>query len=615
MIQVTQVEIRYFRSIHRLKLSDINHMNVIAGRNDIGKSNVLRALNLFFNGETDWATPLDFDRDFSRRRLDQVRRETVKGKQFIQVAVWFERGDRYPTLPTRFSVRRTWSRDGSMREQTSITDDFKNGRTSAASEDRAQAALQRYLQTIRFEYVPAVKDMRFFDYLLTRLQDVILVGGLLGRGADNDLIEMVAGLNETVRGKVDELATEFERVSGVATSIRLPAKPAELFRAFTVSTPAVDGELPLSSRGDGLRLRYIPSLLHYIAAHSRNKFYIWGFEEPENSLEHRLATELAQTMARDYAREGQLLLTSHSPAFISLRDENVTVIHAGCDDLGTCAAPIRTSDIKPDPATASLDADLGLLQLQEQYQEQVLKLVDTERQKNEDLTSLVEALTDSQVPVVFTEGKWDRVILGEAWAKLYPNDDAPFQVKECTAAADGITGGTGGLVNYMKGAQADLRPFICVFDRDDAGLTAYGKLPHPQLRTFPNLADVAFQPHGRAAAILLPGVPGREQYAENRNLPLEFYFPDEALNTRVEGRGLVLRNRRVQRRVVGLRLDFEPDETTEPYLREIDDDSKAAFAEDVVPTLPLECFDSFSTLFKLIMRGFTKLEDIRQQGG
>ena len=153
MIQLESVEIKYFRSIYRLRLRGLRDATVLAGRNDIGKSNVLKALNLFFNNQTDWQSPLEFTRDFNRQRLGEVRRDTIKGKQFIQVTVGFLRGARFEkSLPSRFQVTRTWYRDsGAAEARDSIARQFKKGEVLTQNEDRARASLQRYLGTIRFE--------------------------------------------------------------------------------------------------------------------------------------------------------------------------------------------------------------------------------------------------------------------------------------------------------------------------------------------------------------------------------------------------------------------------------------------------------------------------------
>jgi predicted ATP-dependent endonuclease of OLD family len=74
MIHVEGLEIRYFRSVWRAKIRDLRDITVFSGKNDVGKSNLLKALNLFFNNRTDWNAPFDFARDFSRVRLNEVRK-------------------------------------------------------------------------------------------------------------------------------------------------------------------------------------------------------------------------------------------------------------------------------------------------------------------------------------------------------------------------------------------------------------------------------------------------------------------------------------------------------------------------------------------------------------
>ncbi|WP_350147742.1 AAA family ATPase [Pyruvatibacter sp.] len=49
---IKEIEIAYFRSLYKERIRHVEDMNIFFGRNDSGKSNVVRALNLFFNGET-----------------------------------------------------------------------------------------------------------------------------------------------------------------------------------------------------------------------------------------------------------------------------------------------------------------------------------------------------------------------------------------------------------------------------------------------------------------------------------------------------------------------------------------------------------------------------------
>lgn len=47
---ITSLQIENFRGIKKLNLSNLGQINVIAGKNNAGKSSVLEALSLFFGG-------------------------------------------------------------------------------------------------------------------------------------------------------------------------------------------------------------------------------------------------------------------------------------------------------------------------------------------------------------------------------------------------------------------------------------------------------------------------------------------------------------------------------------------------------------------------------------
>lgn len=89
---IEKMEIQYFRSIYREIVSGLRLLNVFTGKNDVGKSNILKALNLFFNNETDSGVPFYFADNFNFQRLEECQ-ISVKGKQFIQIKVTFIRGD------------------------------------------------------------------------------------------------------------------------------------------------------------------------------------------------------------------------------------------------------------------------------------------------------------------------------------------------------------------------------------------------------------------------------------------------------------------------------------------------------------------------------------------
>ena len=78
---IKKIEVRYLRSLYSLTLDKIGDLSVVFGRNDSGKSNFLRALNLFFNGISDSEQEFDFAIDISDQRKKEAR--DAKGKQFV----------------------------------------------------------------------------------------------------------------------------------------------------------------------------------------------------------------------------------------------------------------------------------------------------------------------------------------------------------------------------------------------------------------------------------------------------------------------------------------------------------------------------------------------------
>ena len=59
MVVLKRIHIKNFRSIVDATI-ELDDFNFFVGKNDSGKSNVLKAINLFFNERTDYDTPFKF---------------------------------------------------------------------------------------------------------------------------------------------------------------------------------------------------------------------------------------------------------------------------------------------------------------------------------------------------------------------------------------------------------------------------------------------------------------------------------------------------------------------------------------------------------------------------
>ena len=95
---ISQIEVTNFRSIKYAKI-DCSAYNLFCGQNDVGKSNILKALNLFFNQETDFKTPFNFSADYNKYALAEAQ-TSKKKKQLIRIKITFKKPDSYRSIPT-----------------------------------------------------------------------------------------------------------------------------------------------------------------------------------------------------------------------------------------------------------------------------------------------------------------------------------------------------------------------------------------------------------------------------------------------------------------------------------------------------------------------------------
>jgi hypothetical protein len=537
---ISALGIRYLRSIYKIRLTRLSSVNILSGRNDAGKSNVLKALNLFFNGDVDWQRPVVFYQDFSSQRLEQVRRESIKGKQFISVAIDFLRPDSYKgSLPSTFRVTRTWFRDSPTYSETSNLDAASKPGRLPSTPETGRRFLQIFLNRVHYEYIPAVKDRAYFEHLLARLQSALLA---TPTAADPAISQVATTLAQHIQGKIVELQADFQRATGIASAIEPPGEFASLFQAFRVTTAADSVNVPLALRGDGIQARYIPSVLNYISQRSAD-FFIWGFEEPENSLEYPRVLELARDFEKVYSKNAQIFVTTHSPVLTALRGIGTT-----CTRIYKSAEQTAASPVWPEPKDkgqlAELNEEMGLLRIQEELHGEFVQRA----KEISDLQSRVSELTNEiaqyQLPLVLTEGPTDVQILTCATSALRPAPAVPFLVRSADPAEGAPAGGAGGVGSLARAIEslrpAEGRKAIAVFDRDRDGIRQFDRLS-ANFQPWQGHNDIKAHVNGLAFAILLPVPPEREPEARLGTLSIEFMFPDEILERRTaEGRGLVL---------------------------------------------------------------------------
>ena len=533
---IEKIEIRHFRSFDggvgqiKTEVIELNDLNIFSGANDSGKSNILRALNLFFNNEVSPGVPFDLERDLSKvqkNRSDKKAREKrdsgkkdVRQKDLsVKIRVYFKK-EQGGVLPDRFFVEKTWDKNG-------LNPNRKNNikkNTDLAKAGAQEGQLSQFLNNISFEYVPAVKDRQFFNILFKKLQNYLFEKQ--DKKNDNKFTQHSSKFNDLLKTETQSLFDEFKKNVGIDAGFRIPETLVDFFRTLGVETE--DG-ISLFDRGDGIQARFIPDILNEISKDSRKKV-IWGFEEPENSYEPLRCFELAQDFVK-YSEKKQIFITSHAFPFIGLKGEGVASYRvrnknnvSGIGIIDWNQRTINGTEFEND--TDELEKEVGILEMYSKLSEHLRR-----------------ATEKSKYHVFIEDSK--KQIYKIAWLKLNDikhtkdNFEKIFD-QECSFSIFGKEG-RNNLQKYLDmPAVEELKNYkiIGVFDFDD-GFDNFKGLNNgrwdDRLGSKTNCLSRKRKQHNCFYALLIPVPESRNGYADadfiHNYLSLEHLFKDDDLKT------------------------------------------------------------------------------------
>lgn len=379
---IEKITIKHYRSLVNTKdeIINLSNLNIFSWSNDSWKSNILRALNIFFNWETD--NLLYFNSDFSIQELEREEKEREKNPNYsihknIDITLYFDiRSTTYRTqkfaVTKRFSeewfVKRidhifkpnkkdysytkdfenatklfekiTWEKSKKWEKNTFkidlSSDDDKLGKTSKL----VRTSITRSLNKMRFYYIPAIKDNNIFSKLYSEVLSKIKENDdIFSDDWKKKISDSIITLEQNINHESNNL---FKNLSFLQSTFKIPDKLEDFFSTFDIWTQR-DNEyksISLRNRWDWLQARYIPELLNFISEIENKdtrikKNYFRGFEEPENSYEYSQAQILAEKFKNTYSKDKQIFITSHSFNFLSLDGDNVSKYRVYKDEKQT----------------------------------------------------------------------------------------------------------------------------------------------------------------------------------------------------------------------------------------------------------------------------------------
>lgn len=468
MKRISKIEIKNFRSIKTEIVGNLSELNVFSGCNDVGKSNVLRALDMFFHKRN-----IDFYEEFNIERKAEIKQ--LRQKQVISVKVFFI-NDTYKNLPPTFFVKRTWDKSGEMSSQTDDTETWRKTQ-DGISITQVRTALSMYLNKFRFKYIPAIKENSCFNTLLVELYNAIVDNKA---GTAEEFEETLSDFNSKLAKLSQELSDFFLNTAGIRSTVAIPTTAGDLAKRLAVSTYADangDDIIPLFNRGDGIRMHYIPAILNFISDLENNKWHIWAIDEPETSCEYSKSAVLANDFVTKYCIHNQIFIASHSFHFISLNGDKVSRYRVFSNDNKSHIRLINTELFEQE----ELKSELGILSLLNGLQE----VYDNYQKERELISANIDIIKHAEKPLLLFEGESDRILFQKAFANLYPDEQHDFiysepaeQKKGEAIVGEGANALAGFLYSHIPkiGNALNGKKIIAVFDNDKEGVEQYNKI-------------------------------------------------------------------------------------------------------------------------------------------
>ncbi|CUW41593.1 protein of unknown function [Magnetospirillum sp. XM-1] len=330
--------------------------------------------------------------------------------------------------------------------------------------------LTKFINQIDFTYIPAIKDTNVFGDLIQRMYNAAAQASGL-RSATGSFVD-------AIRSQTSVLSDRLGVMFGSETRLSAPTEMGVLFRSLDFSH-GNEGHSLLRQKGDGIKARHLPELLRYINQNESSKnFFIWGFEEPENSLDLGAAEAEARNFSEISSRsDTQVFITSHSPAFYLAEQVKKCLVRRffvtkQSSDGGAVSPANAVSKIDSLDDAETLMVGASLLELPFVIRK-LGELRDRVAERERQVSAIRARLDDLVAPTIFVEGKTDKAMFEASLSRIgVSSADVSIRI------LDGTPKSSGELLSKImaSGGYISSAPLMFLFDNDVAGRQAFRSL-------------------------------------------------------------------------------------------------------------------------------------------
>lgn len=307
--KIKSFSVKKYRSLLDVKINISDQFPVvICGENNIGKTNFLRALNLFFNHMKQDGL-FDAERDMPHHIYYGSRGAGAKTELSAEIEV----GGTTKLVGVTFNVE----------GDPAYSIDGKN-----STEIDAKTILEK------FHYIFIESHNVNIPLMIS---EILERDGLMKLDAKRSrqkqpmaVLENFISLSQKaisdIEKGINECFSDLTDFDGVLQNKKISIRFAEFERLRDViknmtSITLYDGNTHgVASKGSGAQRAIFLSLMQYISKHTK-KNVIWGIDEPEAFLQPKLQRKVAEAFRKiAIDQEQPVVITTHSPHFIDLSD-------------------------------------------------------------------------------------------------------------------------------------------------------------------------------------------------------------------------------------------------------------------------------------------------------
>ncbi len=438
-MKLTEIRVRNFRSIEAEQHISIPGQMTLVGPNNSGKTNLLRAIQVLFTGQSnEYGYTRESDLTFGVGKARTSITATFDGDPAIENEI-------YESIDELHGLQGT-KRDGTQlnlnlyftEANTPVYSFFPNIKrpkpgAQAAQYSRTHISLvNRLLGGFTLHYVPSAKSVNqiYLDLLTPFLR----------RNASKVIRPHLPEIAKSLHEAADALNQELliANLSEYKASFSLPGQSIEALVSgfdFMIADP---NETPIHAKGMGIQTTALLAAFRWITKQetAEGRAVLWLLEEPESYLHPNLASN-CNSILNNLAEDSTVVKTTHSMAFVPQNPKYVSGTFLNSNNR----TEIRTYNKYAD-ATSAIRVALGV--------------------KFSDFYNL-------SLLNIFVEGQTDREIFTEVLSKL-PRDLHPLKYVRESQFLD--FGGVKHLSGFLRATYQFIRTeraCVSVFDGDDAG--------------------------------------------------------------------------------------------------------------------------------------------------